>query len=61
MLIRSQCCQTKYENRLGAGGRTRGTAVPTLPMTALEQEQHSVVLKETHLLSYTLLWDPGRC
>lgn len=36
-------------------------AVPTLPMTAPEQERHSLVLKETHLLSYTLLWDSGRC
>lgn len=31
MLIRSKCCQTKYENRLEAGGWARGTAMPHAP------------------------------
>ena len=31
MLIRSECCQTKYGNRLEAGGWVRGTAMPHAP------------------------------
>lgn len=31
MVIRSKCCQTKYGNRLEAGGWARGTSMPHAP------------------------------